>query len=243
MKCLSSKFMLNLLKLFLIIVLFFLLIRFFSKDVVEGLNLWKKLKKIRKRQRKRRKRRKRRKQRRNKNFQQAIQRNINDVSTGFGNIRNCAVPYNDSLQLGENSDLFKIFGNDKIIQCNGQTPKIVNAKKNKFPAGISLIASSSDATTSHINYGDEVGLCGNSNIYKVTNKVDADSTEKVKYGDNIKMTPVSGSESTSFNVTVNPNVYGISNVKELTSDDFSTLYVTSYSHCADSTSDGTLLAT
>lgn len=298
--------MLNVLKIFLIVVLFFLLIRFFSKHTIEGargkkrrrrrrrrrrimpirrlkrkirrlkkrksskkhkkkggksvaakLRRLKRLKKLRKlrrlkrlkrlkRLRKLRKiRKQRRKERKNKNAQQAIQTKMNGVSTGFGNIRNCAIPYSDSLQLGENTNLFGIFGNDKIVQCSKQTPKIIPAKKSKFPSGINFIptGSSGATTTSHIKYGDQVGLCSNSNIYKITNKTDVNSSEKVKYGDNIQMIPVSGSNNTTLNVTVNPNVYGLSNVSNMNSNDFSNVYVNSYSHCNNSTSSGTLLAT
>ena len=173
---------------------------------------------------------------------------INNPLNFSGNISNCAVPYNDDtlLQLSESGGLFKIFGNDRIVQCEKNTPKIVQAKTSKNPSGIKLSPSnSSSATTNtHMRYGDEVSLCSNSNIYKLTNTKDASSSNKIKYGDNLRMIPISEPSSSPFNVTVNPNVYGLSG---LYGNDNSKLlkekYVDDYAYCGNSTSDGVIMAT
>lgn len=217
-------------KIFLIVILIFLVIRFFSKNVIEGA------------------RGKRKKRRIWKKRQNKIKERINSVSSGYGNISNCAISYGDSLQLSEQTGLFNIFGNDKIIQCKGETPKLMRAKRrSQFPPGINLIPSDSSSSTtnstSHIRYGDKVGLCGTSNIYKLINTNDVDSTEKVKYSDYIQMTPISDPSGTLFNVTVNPNVYELPNVRNLTSTDFTNIYVNNYAYCGDSTSGGVIMAT
>lgn len=236
MKFFGNRYFKLMLKIFLIMTIFFLVIRFFAKDVIEGA-------------RGRRRRRRRRRRRKNwKKKQNRVKDLINSMSTGYGNIANCAVPYSDSLQLSENPGLFNIFGNDKIIQCRKRTPKMVPAKKSKFPAGINLLPSGSSAATtslnSHMRYGDEVALCGDSKTYKLTNTSDASSSEKIKYGDNLQIIPVSDTSIPSFNATVNPNVYALSNLYKIeTSDEISNIYVDNYAYCGDSASGGVIMAT
>ena len=233
MKYFGNKCFKLMLKIFLIMLLFFLVVRFFSKDVIEGA-----------RGRRRRRRRRRRKWKRKQNKVKEV---INSLSTGYGNISSCAVPYSDSVQFSETTGLFNIFGNDKILQCKKQVPKMVPAKKSKYPSGINLLPSGSSATTtspsSHMKYGDEVALCSSSKIYKLTNASDASSSDKIKYGDNLQMVPVSEPTSSTFNVTVNPNVYGLSNLYKMSSSDFSNAYVNNYAYCGNSTSDGVIMAT
>jgi hypothetical protein len=67
-----------------------------------------------------------------------------------------------------------------------------------------------------------------------------DSTEKVQYGDNISIT--SNETGKKFNATVNPNVYNLSNVKNLKSNDYKNEYVTNNEECKNSGSGGGISA-
>ncbi len=144
-------------------------------------------------------------------------------------VSSCAVPYSGKLQLSETLGIFNIFGEDKIVQCNNQTPELVSAKKTELPSEINLTNQSGNEP--HIKYNDTVKLCNK--IYHIKNKDNSNSNEKIKYGDVAKFVP-SNTNDASFLVTFNPNVYGESNVKNLKYSDFSELYGTQYEHCSDS---------
>ena len=176
-----------------------------------------------------------RKEKKNKKFQKNIRSRLisgiygNDTQSS-ANITNCAVAYSDSLQLGKSKSIFNIFGKDKIIKCVKKTPTFVSAKKDKLPSGITLTSLSD--VNDHIHSEDMVRLCGND--YKISsNESVTNGPEKIKYGDNINFEPLN-SKDTSFNVTVNPNVYGLPNLKSLKSSDFSRIYQQRYSFCGDS---------
>ena len=172
------------------------------------------------------------KEEKNKNVQEKIRSNLrNGIISGGTNISNCAVPYNTDLQLGKNTGLFNIFGNNAILKCNQDGgPKFVPAKKKEINQdGIYLINKNKDNTSGQMKYGDNVLLCNKN--YKIGGK---DSKTKVKYGDNITMTPIDNPTSDILYATMNPNVYGLSNVKKLNSSDYTDAYVTKYEYCGHS---------
>jgi len=166
---------------------------------------------------------------RNKSIQESIRSNLNQ-GTSDTNIRNCAVPYTDKLQLSNNSTLFGIFGDDKILKCNPTTelPEFIPAKTEELHSnGMSLI--NIGQGDDYIRFGNNVSVCGSE--YKISGK--AENT-KVKYGDNIQLTSLE-TDGSSFDVTVNPNVYGLLNVKDMQASGFSDIYETGYSLCGNST--------
>ena len=165
---------------------------------------------------------------RNNDIQEGIRSKLNQGTRGT-NIGNCAVPYTDKLQLGKNSSLFNIFGNNDILKCNSssQLPEFIPAKTEELhPNGMSLI--NVGQGDDYITFGDKVRICDSE--YKITGKQD---NTKVKYGDNVDFESLK-SNRPSFSATVNPNVYGLSNVKNLSASDFSKIYKTSYSFCGNS---------
>ena len=170
-------------------------------------------------------------ERKNKKVQEKIRSKVRKGISGGTNISNCAVPYNANLQLGKKPGLFNIFGNNSILKCSKDgTPKFVPAKKQQINQdGIYLINQNKDNTSGQIKYGDNVLLCNKK--YKIGGK---DSNTKVKYGDNIKMTPIDNPKSDILYATMNPNVHGLSNVKKLKSADYTEAYVTKYQYCGHS---------
>ncbi len=110
-------------------------------------------------------------------------------------VSGCAVPYSGKLQLSETLGIFNIFGEDKIVQCNNQTPELVSAKKTELPSEINLTNQSGN--NPHIKYNDTVKLCNK--IYHIKNKDNSNSNEKIKYGDVAKFVPsaetIAGSEN------------------------------------------------
>ena len=172
----------------------------------------------------------------NKKTQEEI---YNQLKTGVSgtNISNCAVSYNTNLQLGKNKGLFNIFGNNDILRCNKDgNPEFVPAKQEEInDKGFVIINQNKNNTSGLIMYGDTISLCGKNHV--IGGK---DSTEKVQYGDNISIT--SNETGKQFNATVNPNVYNLSNVKNLKSDDYTNYYVTNYEYCGNSGSGGGMSA-
>ena len=172
----------------------------------------------------------------NKKVQEEIYGQLKTGVSGT-NISNCAVLYDTNLQLGKNKGLFNIFGNNDILRCNKDgNPEFVPAKQEEInDKGFVIINQNKNNTSGHIMYGDTISLCGKN--YMIGGK---DSTEKVQYGDNILIT--SNDTGTQFNATVNPNVYSLSNVKNLKSNDFKNEYVTNYEYCGNSGSGGGMSA-
>ena len=172
----------------------------------------------------------------NKNLQESIQSKLTQA-TSDTNIRNCAVPYTDKLQLGKNSTLFSIFGDDNILKCNPSTelPEFIPAKTEELhPNGMSLI--NTGQGDDYIRYGNNVSVCESK--YKISGKED---NTQVKFGDIIKLNPLETNKP-SFDVTVNPNVYGLPNVKNMLASDFSTIYKAGYSLCGNSSDASELIA-
>ena len=83
-----------------------------------------------------------------------------------------------------------------------------------------------------MSYNDTIRMCDKSYNMK---KNGENSDDKITYGDMIDFIP-NGWSGGSFSATVNPNIYGIANVKDMTSTEFSDFY-DKYSYCANSTND------
>jgi len=156
---------------------------------------------------------------------------VKGVSTGEG-ISNCAVAYGDNLQLGKNAGLFSIFGNNDILKCNKDgIPEFVPAKHKEINKdGIYLLNQNENNASGQVMYGDTVSLCNKN--YTISGK---DSNTKVKYGDNITMTPTTVNKNSSvIHATVNPNVYSLPNLMNLNSADYTSEYVKKYQYCGNS---------
>ena len=83
-------------------------------------------------------------------------------------------------------------------------------------------------------YGDTVSLCDKNYTYIISGK-DSKTKGKVKYGDIITMTPTTDNKNGSvIHATVNPNVYRLVDVMNLTSDHYYDEYVKNYQYCGNS---------
>ena len=127
----------------------------------------------------------------NKNIQHQIQSQLLNIQGPPINlpdnlkVGNCAIPYSGKLQLSETDGIFSIFGEDKIVQCNNQTPELVPAMKTELPSGINL--TNQNGNESHMKYNDTVKLCNKT--YHIKNQHDSSSKEKIKYGNVVEFVP------------------------------------------------------
>jgi len=158
-----------------------------------------------------------------------------------GMLKNCAIPYSESLQLQFNDGLLNIFNTDNIYQCVGGEPKPIQAKTaGELPDGIILINENRKrkGKNDHMSYNDTIKMCNKRYTMK---KNGQDSDHKITYGDKIEFIP-NGWNGGSFSATVNPNIYGLDNVKDMKSDDFSA-YFSEYTYCRNSSIDPEITAT
>lgn len=172
-------------------------------------------------------------------FDNSLSRLLETFTEGMNveNQKSCSIDYGKSFQLSKSPEMLNIFNEDEIWQCDSKTnlPKLMKAKiagvnsGGGLPVGIEMNPIKK-GKKEQINYGDVIKMCNKK--YKIKNPSDKESNEKITYGDRIEF-QANGWDGGSFSATVNPNIYGINNVKNMTADDFSA-YFSKYTYCGNS---------